>query len=117
MSDQGPREESRQPGEPTRGEGVTDISALDTREELALELDREMVRIWRERRRGLGAYWRGSLVLLALLVLIAIVSIAVIVYGLIGDSELILPALGMLGGSGGGGIFLWRTYSQRFRSR
>jgi hypothetical protein len=117
VSDQGPREESRQPADSARSEGVTDISALATREELVLELGREAVRIRREERRGLGAYWRGSVVLLALLVLIAIVSIAVIVHGLISDSELIVPALGALCGSGGGGIFLWRSYSQRFRSR
>lgn len=103
-------------GAPRAGpEEDTNISTLATTESIDREDARESLRIRREERRAWKAHRYAFVTLIALAVLIVLTSIAVIVYGLASNRDLVPPALGSLGGGGGLGYLVWRAYGAVFK--
>jgi len=93
-------------------------SDLRTPQEIELEHQREELRMAQEERRGFGWVRKGFVAVLAVLVLVAVMAASTLAVGLVnGPLELIVPALSVLTGTGGAGIFFWRMYAERIPAR
>ncbi len=93
-------------------------SDLRTPEEIELEHQREELRMAQEERRSFGWVRKGFVTVLAILVLVATMAVFTLTVALLsGPVELIVPALSVLAGSGGAGVFFWRMYAERLPAR
>lgn len=89
-------------------------SDLRTPQEIELEHQREELRMAQERRKSFGWLRKGFVAVLCVLVAVAAMAVFTLTVGLVsGPVELVLPALSVLAGSGGAGIFFWRMYAER----
>lgn len=93
-------------------------SDLRTPGEIELEHLREELRMAQERRRSFGWLRKGFVVVLAVLVAVAAMAVFTLTVGLLsGPVELVVPALSVLAGTGGAGVFFWRMYAERIPAR
>ncbi|HWO84852.1 MAG TPA: hypothetical protein VNM38_13845 [Solirubrobacterales bacterium] len=93
-------------------------SDLRTPQEIELEHQREELRMAQEARRGFGWVRKGFVAVLSVLVLVAVMAASTLAVGLLsGTAELVVPALSVLAGSGGAGVFFWRMYAERIPAR
>ena len=107
-------------GNPDRGPEDVPAPASDLRtpEEIELEHLREELRMAQEKRKSFGWLRKGFVLVLAVLVAVAAMAVFTLTVGLVsGPVELVLPALSVLAGTGGAGIFLWRMYAERIPAR
>lgn len=71
-----------------------------------------------ERRRSFGWLRKGFVAVLAVLVAVAAMAVFTLTVGLVsGPVELVVPALSILAGTGGAGVFFWRMYAERIPTR
>ena len=71
-----------------------------------------------EERRGFGWVRKGFVAVLGVLVLVAVMAASTLAVGLLSSTpELVVPALSVLAGSGGAGVFFWRMYAERIPAR
>jgi hypothetical protein len=96
-------------------EGEASIAVLSHADELELETGREVVRkiregrkVLRERRRILGVWRVGLVILLGMLAIAAVVGAAVVVYGMICNARVIAMGAGVLLAACAGTAGLWR---------
>jgi hypothetical protein len=107
----------RFPSEPSP-DVPANASDLSTPDEIELEHQREELRMAQEERRSFGWLRKGFVAVLGVLVAVATMAVFTLTVGLVsGPIELILPALSVLAGSGGAGIFFWRMYAERIPTR
>jgi len=93
-------------------------SDLQTADEIKLEHKRERLRMERERRKSFGWLRKGFVAVLAVLIMVAMMAVFTLTIGLLsGPSELVLPSLSILAGSGGAGVYFWRMYAERIPGR
>lgn len=93
-------------------------SDLRTPGEIELEHLREELRMAQERRRSFGWLRKGFVAVLAVLVAVATMAVFTLTVGLVsGPVELVVPALSVLAGTGGAGVFFWRMYAERIPTR
>jgi hypothetical protein len=93
-------------------------SDLGTAAEIELEHQREELRMAQEERRTFGWLRKGFVLVLWVLAMVAMMAVVTLTVGLVsGPIELVLPALSVLAGSGGAGIFFWRMYAERIPAR
>ena len=93
-------------------------SDLRTAQEIELEHQREELRMAQEERRSFGWVRKSFVAVLGVLVLVAVMAASTLTIGLLsGAAELIVPALSVLAGSGGAGVFFWRMYAERIPAR
>jgi hypothetical protein len=96
------------------GDVPANASDLRTPEEISLELDRERLRFVQEERKNFRFLRASCAVVLGILALGAVLSGFTIVVGLTsGQLEVVLPAIGALGGALGGSVVVWRFYAER----
>lgn len=93
-------------------------SDLRNPQEIELEHLRERLRMAQEERRSFGWLRKGFVLVLAVLVAVAAMAVFTLTVGLVsGPIQLVVPALSVLAGSGGAGIFFWRMYAERIPAR
>lgn len=93
-------------------------SDLRTAEEIELEHQREELRMAQEKRRSFGWLRKGFVAVLAVLMAVAAMAVITLTIGLVrGPYEMVLPALSILAGTGGAGVFFWRMYAERIPAR
>jgi hypothetical protein len=93
-------------------------SDLLTPEQIELEHQREELRMAQEERKSFGWLRKGFVAVLAVLVLVATMAVFTLTVGLLsGPVELVVPALSILAGSGGAGVYFWRMYAERIPAR
>lgn len=100
------------------GDVPAPASYLRTAEEIELEHLREDLRMAQEERRSFGWLRKGFVLVLSVLVAVAAMAVFTLTVGLVsGPIQLVVPALSVLAGSGGAGIFFWRMYAERIPAR
>ena len=93
-------------------------SDLLTPEQIELEHQREELRMAQEERKSFGWLRKGFVAVLAVLVMVATMAVFTLTVGLLsGPVELVVPALSILAGSGGAGVYFWRMYAERIPAR
>jgi hypothetical protein len=93
-------------------------SDLSSVEEIELEHQREELRMAQEERKSFGWLRKGFVAVLAVLVMVATMAVFTLTVGLVsGPVELVVPALSVLAGSGGAGVYFWRMYAERIPAR
>jgi hypothetical protein len=93
-------------------------SDLLSAEEIELEHQREELRMAQEQRKSFGWLRKGFVAVLLVLVMVATMAVFTLTVGLLsGPVELVVPALSVLAGSGGAGVYFWRMYAERIPSR
>lgn len=93
-------------------------SDLRTAKEIELEHLREKLRMAQEERKSFGWLRKGFVLVLSVLVAVAAMAVFTLTVGLVsGPVELVVPALSVLAGTGGAGIFFWRMYAERIPAR
>jgi hypothetical protein len=93
-------------------------SDLLTPEQIELEHQREELRMAQEERKSFGWLRKGFVAVLAVLVMVATMAVFTLSVGLLsGPVELVVPALSILAGSGGAGVYFWRMYAERIPAR
>jgi hypothetical protein len=93
-------------------------SDLLTPEQIELEHQREELRMAQEQRKSFGWLRKGFVAVLGVLVLVATMAVFTLTVGLLsGPVELVVPALSVLAGSGGAGVYFWRMYAERIPAR
>jgi hypothetical protein len=93
-------------------------SDLSTADEIELEHQREELRMAQEERKSFGWLRKGFVAVLAVLVMVAAMAVFTLTVGLVsGPVELVVPALSVLAGSGGAGVYFWRMYAERIPAR
>jgi hypothetical protein len=93
-------------------------SDLRTPDEIELEHQREELRMAQEERKSFGWLRKGFVTVLLVLVLVATMAVFTLTVGLLsGPVELVVPALSVLAGSGGAGVYSWRMYAERIPAR
>lgn len=93
-------------------------SDLSTADEIELEHQREELRMAQEERKSFGWLRKGFVAVLAVLVMVATMAVFTLTVGLVsGPVELVVPALSVLAGSGGAGVYFWRMYAERIPAR
>ncbi|HET8956687.1 MAG TPA: hypothetical protein VFN18_13615 [Solirubrobacterales bacterium] len=86
--------------------------------EIELEHLREELRMAQERRRSFGWLRKGFVAVLTVLIAVAAMAVFTLTVGLVsGPVELVVPALSVLAGTGGAGVFFWRMYAERIPTR
>jgi hypothetical protein len=93
-------------------------SDLLTAAEIELEHQREELRMAQEERKSFGWLRKGFVAVLAVLVMVATMAVFTLTVGLLsGPVQLVVPALSILAGSGGAGVYFWRMYAERIPAR
>ena len=93
-------------------------SDLRTSQEIELEHQREELRMAQEERKSFGWLRKGFVAVLAVLVAVAAMAVFTLTVALVsGPVELVVPALSVLAGTGGAGVFFWRMYAERIPTR
>jgi hypothetical protein len=93
-------------------------SDLLSPDEIELEHQREELRMAQEERKSFGWLRKGFVVVLAVLVMVATMAVFTLTVGLLsGPVQLVVPALSVLAGSGGAGVYFWRMYAERIPAR
>lgn len=93
-------------------------SDLRTPDEIELEYQREELRMAQEERRSFGWLRKGFVAVLCVLVMVATMAVFTLTVGLLsGPVQLVVPALSVLAGSGGAGVYFWRMYAERIPAR
>jgi len=93
-------------------------SGLRTAEEIELEHLRETLRMAREERKSFGWLRKGFVLVFAVLFAVAGMAVFTLAVALVrGPVELVVPALSVLAGTGGAGMYFWRMYAERIRAR
>jgi len=93
-------------------------SDLLSADEIELEYQREELRMAQEERKSFGWLRKGFVAVLVLLVTVATMAVFTLTVGLLsGPVELVVPALSVLAGSGGAGVYFWRMYAERIPAR
>lgn len=93
-------------------------SDLATPEQIELEHQREELRMAQEERKSFGWLRKGFVAVLMVLVMVATMAVFTLTVGLLsGPVQLVVPALSILAGSGGAGVYFWRMYAERIPAR
>jgi hypothetical protein len=114
----GERKFRRSQIDPAAEDVPANASDLCTPNEIELEYQREELRMAQEERRSFGWLRKGFVAVLAILVMVATMAVFTLTVGLLsGPVQLVVPALSVLAGSGGAGVYFWRMYAERIPVR
>lgn len=118
LHNRGERSFGRSLIDPAAEDMPANASELWTPDEIELEYQREELRMAQEERRSFGWLRKGFVAVLCVLVMVATMAVFTLTIGLLsGPVELVVPALSVLAGSGGAGVYFWRMYAERIPAR